>query len=93
MRYLKNQPLISTEKQELLAKKKIVILGLGGLGGYLAHGALRLGIGKLHLIDGDVFHESNLNRQLFCTEKSIGQAKVDIVKEATLGSSLPEKSL
>lgn len=84
MNYEGNRPLISPEDQYLLGKKKIAILGLGGLGGYLAHGALRLGVRKMILIDGDVFDDSNINRQLFCTGETLGKYKVEVVKNALL---------
>ncbi len=84
MRYLRNKPIISEEKQKELEEKKIAILGMGGLGGYLAQGALRIGIRHLVLVDGDCFSQSNLNRQLFSTEESIGREKVNIAKDYLL---------
>lgn len=49
---------------------------MGGLGGYVAEGLTRIGIGELVLIDYDVFSESNLNRQRFSYEDNIGKKKV-----------------
>lgn len=73
-RYERNQILKASE-QELLSKMCVAIVGLGGLGGYVAEQLARLGIGRLVLIDGDVFVASNLNRQLFSTEQNTGQSK------------------
>ena len=81
-RYSRNLPAISPEQQEILKNKTVTVIGCGGLGGYLINGAARLGIGKLRLIDCDVFSESNLNRQLFCTEKSLGKNKADEAAKA-----------
>lgn len=81
MRYDRNRPLISEKDQEILASKRVAVLGLGGLGGYLAHGALRMGIKKLTLIDYDVFSTSNLNRQLFSSEENLGSYKADVLKD------------
>ncbi|MFA6867274.1 MAG: ThiF family adenylyltransferase [Clostridia bacterium] len=64
-----------------LANKKIAIIGLGGIGGYIASLVSRLNPSTLLLIDGDNFSQSNLNRQLFCTEKTIGKNKAYIAKE------------
>ena len=74
-RYSRNFPAITEEEQEILRGKTVSIIGCGGLGGYLINGAARLGVGNLRLIDGDVFSESNLNRQLFCTEDNLGKSK------------------
>lgn len=76
-RYERNYKTISHEDQAKLAKTTVAIVGCGGLGGTMAEELARLGIGRLILIDGDVFEESNLNRQLFSTENNIGEKKVD----------------
>ena len=81
-RYSRNIPAISKEEQEILKNKTVTVIGCGGLGGYLINGAARLGVGKIRLIDCDVFSESNLNRQLFCTEKSLGKSKADEAAKA-----------
>ncbi|HHT45310.1 MAG TPA: HesA/MoeB/ThiF family protein [Fastidiosipila sp.] len=75
-RYDRNQPLISSKKQSELREVAVAIVGLGGLGGHVAELCTRLGIGRLILIDGDAFEETNLNRQRFATESRIGKAKV-----------------
>ena len=74
-RYSRNYPAISEEDQETLKSKTVTVIGCGGLGGYLINGAARLGVGKLRLVDCDVFSESNLNRQLFCNESNLGKSK------------------
>lgn len=76
-RYDRNYKTISHEDQKKLAESSIAIVGCGGLGGTMAEELARLGIGRLILIDGDVFEESNLNRQLFSTESNIGAKKVE----------------
>ncbi len=81
MRYLKNKKLISEKDQERLGKSKVVVLGCGGLGGYVVEMLTRVGVGKLTLIDFDKFDESNLNRQLLSTEKNIGEFKVEVAGE------------
>ncbi|MCL2568431.1 MAG: HesA/MoeB/ThiF family protein [Oscillospiraceae bacterium] len=76
-RYARNRELISVEEQGLLGEKTAAIVGLGGLGGHIAEQLARLGIGRLILIDGDKIEPSNLNRQLFATERTLGMSKVD----------------
>ena len=56
--------------------KRAVVIGCGGLGGYIAEFLVRLGLGHLTLIDGDVFAASNLNRQLNSLETNLGKSKV-----------------
>lgn len=60
-----------------MSNMKVVVLGCGGLGGYIAEMLARLGIGWLILVDFDVFDESNLNRQIISTEDNLGAFKVE----------------
>lgn len=78
-RYLRNK-ILRIGDQELLKSSKVVVFGLGGLGGFVVEGLARMGVGELIIIDIDVFSESNLNRQRFCTEDKIGMPKVATVK-------------
>jgi molybdopterin-synthase adenylyltransferase len=80
-RYQRNYKSISVEDQGKLACSTVAIVGCGGLGGSIAEEFSRLGIGSLILVDGDRIEESNLNRQLFATEKNIGVKKVDGAKD------------
>lgn len=72
--------LIGTEKMQKLNESHVAIFGLGGVGSYAVEGLARVGVGKLTLIDCDVFSESNLNRQLFATQETLGQAKTAAAK-------------
>lgn len=80
-RYERNYKSISLEDQKKLADSTVAIVGCGGLGGTMAEELARLGIGRLILIDGDIFQESNLNRQLFSTEHNIGEKKVEAARK------------
>lgn len=75
---------LTLEEQQKLAYSTVVIVGCGGIGGYLAEEFARLGIGHLILIDGDRIEESNLNRQLFAIEENIGILKVDAARDRLL---------
>lgn len=74
-RYIRNIPAISENDQTLLADKKVLVLGCGGLGGYIIECLARLGVGHLTVVDGDCFEESNLNRQLYSSPDLIGYSK------------------
>jgi molybdopterin/thiamine biosynthesis adenylyltransferase len=75
MRYLPNMGTIGAAGQIQLLRASVAIVGLGGLGGYVTEALARMGIGHLILIDGDEFEQSNLNRQVLCTEGKLGAGK------------------
>jgi len=81
-RYEKNLGAFSREELVLLRGKSACVVGCGGLGGHAAMTLARFGIGRLTLIDGDVFETGNLNRQVFCTEDNLGRSKAVEAKEA-----------
>ena len=69
-RYARNMGTFSIQISSVPELSGACIVGLGGLGGAVTEILARLGIGALTLVDGDVFEESNLNRQLLCTPKT-----------------------
>ena len=83
-RYERNIGAINQAEQNLLAGKRVIIAGCGGLGCYAAEFLARLGIGHLSLIDGDVFMSSNLNRQLYSLETNLGESKTLEAKKRLL---------
>lgn len=72
--------LYSEEKTAAFREKKIVLIGLGGVGLYALENLARAGIKRFVLIDGDVFEPSNLNRQLYATLDTLGQKKAEAAK-------------
>ena len=74
IRYLRNG-IFDDDEQEMLKAKKVAVIGCGGLGGYVIEMLARLGVGHLVICDGDVFDETNLNRQLVSVESNIGNNK------------------
>jgi len=79
--YENNLGIMTSKELETIQQKKIMIVGLGGLGGHLADNLVRLGVSKLMLVDFDVFEVSNLNRQLYSTQHNIGDYKVHVLRE------------
>ena len=79
-----NLGIMSKEGHDRISRKHVLVIGLGGLGGYIASSLARLGVLNLTLIDYDRFDESNLNRQLFSNHETIGLFKGDVVKEELL---------
>ena len=80
-RYERNFPAISPAEQEILREKRVLVAGCGGLGGYILEFLGRVGVGSLTAVDGDVFSDSNLNRQLLSTGETLGQPKPDCAAE------------
>ena len=74
-RYERNIPSVSPEEQTLLAQKRVLVVGCGGLGGYIIEYLVRMGVGELTVVDGDVFEPSNLNRQILSGQETLGKGK------------------
>jgi len=76
-RYQRNRAMLSIQQQLSLLRSKVAVFGCGGLGGYIIEELARLGVGRITVVDPDVFEEHNLNRQLLCTQELLGSKKVD----------------
>lgn len=61
-----------------LRAARVLVAGLGGVGGACAESLVRAGVGVVYLLDHDNFGASNLNRQLLCTQAVIGQSKAEV---------------
>ena len=83
-KFLRTEMLIKNEGMEKLKDSKVAIFGLGGVGSFVCEGLARSGVGNFVLVDFDKVDESNINRQLIATTKTIGQYKVDLMKERIL---------
>lgn len=79
-RYLRNFSSIGLADQQRLAESRVLLVGLGGLGGYILEILGRSGAGSYILADGDSFEESNLNRQILGTVDTIGKSKVEVAR-------------
>ncbi|MFW5895076.1 MAG: HesA/MoeB/ThiF family protein [Bacillota bacterium] len=79
-----NRQLLGDDAIAALKRQNVLIVGAGGLGGYVANGLIRLGVEKLTLVDMDIYELSNLNRQLFSSMETIGQHKAEVVMDACL---------
>ncbi|MDD2435264.1 MAG: tRNA threonylcarbamoyladenosine dehydratase [Bacilli bacterium] len=73
--------LLIDNKINLIKDKTILILGIGGVGGYTVEALVRSGVGKIIIVDNDRVDITNLNRQIIATQETIGQAKVDVMEE------------
>ena len=69
---------------ERIAEKQVILFGVGGVGSWCAESLVRSGIRHLTIVDSDRVCITNINRQLMATTKTIGQVKVDALKERLL---------
>lgn len=83
-RYERSVGTFGLEGQRKLLESSAAVAGCGGLGGLIVELLARAGVGHLTLIDGDVFSESNLNRQLLCAEGDIGRGKAEAARARAL---------
>lgn len=65
------------DKVDIINTKTVLIIGLGGVGGYTLESLVRAGIGKVIIVDNDLIDITNLNRQIISLQSNIGLKKVD----------------
>lgn len=82
--FSRTEMLIGEKGIEKLKKSKVAIFGIGGVGSYTLEALVRAGIGDFILVDKDVVDETNLNRQIIATTKTIGESKVELAKQRIL---------
>ena len=83
-RFSRTELLLGKEKMQKLANSRVAIFGIGGVGGYTVEALVRSGLGKIDIIDNDTVSITNINRQIYATQKTIGLYKVDVAKERIL---------
>ena len=80
----RTQLLLGTDIMEQIAQKRVIIFGVGGVGSWCAESLVRSGIRHLTIVDSDRVCITNINRQLMATMKTVGQVKVEALKEHLL---------
>lgn len=79
--YSRSRLLVGDKALEKIKGATVAVLGLGGVGGYVAETLARSGVGHLILIDGDRYNASNLNRQIFALRSTLGRLKAEAAAE------------
>lgn len=82
--FSRTELLIGKENIENLRDKKIAIFGLGGVGSFVTEGIARCGINNFILVDNDEISPSNINRQLYALQSTVGRKKTELAKERIL---------
>ena len=75
-RFIRNIPALTEAECLALREKRVLVVGCGGLGGHIIDQLTRIGVGALRVVDGDLFEETNLNRQLLSAPALLGTSKV-----------------
>ncbi len=83
-RFKRTEMLLGEKGLRLLQSAKVMIIGLGAVGGYVLEGLARAGVGHFVLVDFDTFEESNINRQILATSETLGQKKIFAAKQRVL---------
>lgn len=76
--------LIGDEALERLKNARVLVFGIGGVGGFTVEALARCAVGKIDLVDHDTISISNINRQIIATHETVGQLKVDVMKKRVL---------
>jgi len=83
-KFSRSEMLFTKEGMGKLAKSRVAVFGVGGVGSYVVEALSRSGVGYIDLIDNDVVSESNVNRQLIALNSTLGKDKVSVAKERIL---------
>ena len=76
----RTEMLFGADKVCALKDKRVIVFGVGGVGGYVCEALARSGVGTVDVVDNDTVSVSNLNRQIIALNSTIGQPKVDVIK-------------
>ncbi len=76
--------LLGRAAMDRLGAARVIIFGIGGVGGHALEALVRSGVGSITAVDADTVSESNINRQIIATEKTVGKLKVDAARERAL---------
>lgn len=82
--FSRTELLVGTEGLERLKRSKVAVFGIGGVGTFAVEGLVRSGVGSFVLVDDDCICLTNINRQLHATRKTVGKAKVDVMRDRIL---------
>ena len=79
--YSRTRLLLGRDGMEKLRNARVILFGLGGVGGYTAEALARAGVGHLDIVDDDTVSLTNLNRQILATHATLGMHKVDVAEK------------
>lgn len=80
-RFQRFEMLVGREKAGALTDKKVIVFGVGGVGGYVCEALCRSGVGTIDIVDNDTVGITNINRQIIATENTVGQNKTTVMAQ------------
>ncbi len=75
--FRRTELIFGSDAMEKLKNSRVAVFGIGGVGGHVVESLVRSGVGAIDLIDNDVVHNSNINRQVIALLSNVGTNKVD----------------
>lgn len=82
--FSRSEAVVGIQTMHRLQQARIILFGVGGVGSWCAEALIRTGLTHLTIVDGDIVQSSNINRQLPATHDTIGQPKVEVLRERLL---------
>ncbi len=82
--FARTERLVGTQGLQKLAAARVILFGTGGVGSWCAEALVRSGISHLTLVDSDCVDETNINRQLMATTRTVGKVKVEVLRDRLL---------
>lgn len=83
-KFVRTGLLLGQEGLDKLKNAHVAVFGIGGVGGHVVEALVRSGIGEITIVDKDEVAESNINRQIIATVKTVGRKKVEVMEERIL---------
>ena len=82
--FQRTRMLIGQENLDKLAAAKVLVFGVGGVGGYVCEALCRAGVGRIDIVDRDIVDITNINRQIIATHDTVGKPKVEVCRQRML---------
>ena len=83
-RFLRTEALFGKASMDKLKNSRVIVFGVGGVGGYIVEALARSGVGAIYVVDPDLVAKSNINRQIIALESTVGRKKTEVIKERIL---------
>lgn len=80
-RFQRFEMLVGEQAVDALKNKKVIVFGVGGVGGYVCEALCRSGVGRIDVVDNDTVSLTNINRQIIATSKTVGKNKTSVMAE------------
>ena len=82
--FSRTEMLFGKESTEILNKKRVLVFGVGGVGGHVCEALARSGVGTIDVVDNDTVSLSNINRQIIALHSTVGRYKTEVMRERML---------